>query len=169
MRGRIGNARMLTIVTVAAMLAGLGGSGVLTPVVASGATVFTGPTDLGTLGGTTSNAVAVSGSIVAGNSDTTENAAQHAFAYDAAAASPHMIDLGTLGGTTSNATAVSGSVVVGWSYSIDSVQHAFAYDLADASPHMIDLDNDTLGGRRSFARAVSGHYVVGTWVSGIGR
>lgn len=120
------------------------------------------PTDLGTLGGRTSIAEGVSGSLVVGWSEVSL-AAMHAFAYDLGASSPSMEDLGTLGGTNSQATAASGDVVVGYSdrtAGVQGTEHAFAYDRGAASPVMRDLG--TLGGSTSRALAVSGNIVVGT-------
>src|SRR5438445_469241 len=66
---------------------------------ASSPNVFAGPTDLGTLGGTNSDAIAVSASgQVVGQSATTGNAASHAFSWTSGGG---MVDLGTLGGTNS--------------------------------------------------------------------
>lgn len=119
--------------------------------------------DLGTLGGRTSEAVAVAGSVVAGSSRTASGA-WHAFAYDLGAEEPAMVDLGALAGGGSGATDVDGSVVVGASSTGpvdefgDPIVHAFAYDLAAEEPTMVDLG--TLGGS-SAARAVDGSVVVG--------
>ena len=90
--------------------------------------------DLGTLGGTFSQATAVSGGIVVGWAYTAGNTGAHAFAYDLGAATPTMQDLGTLGGTSSRALAVSGGIVVGYAYTAgDTGAHAFAYDLTPAT------------------------------------
>ncbi len=153
MRNVAGKAGFLVVCLVAGSL------------VAAGAVGFSGATDLGTLGGTSSGAAAVSGSIVVGYSDVVDDLAQHAFAYDLADPSPHMIDLGTLGGTNSQATAIDGTIVVGYSSTTDdAARHAFAYDLADPSPHMIDLN--TIDGAWSVATAVSGSLVTGGWSIG---
>lgn len=128
---------------------------------ASGASAAAVPTiiDLGALSGDTgSQATAVSGTIVVGQSSRATNlpsGAGDAFAYNLGAASPAMIDLGALGGR-SFATAVSGNIVVG---STGASPVPFAYDLGAASPTMIDLG--TLGGASSYAAAVSGNIVVG--------
>src|SRR5215469_9920736 len=97
--------------------------------------------DLGTLGGNTSRALAVSGTIVVGRSDTASGDV-HAFAYDLGAATPAMRDLGTLAGVDglfSQASAVSGAIVVGYSDTASGGEDAFAYDLGAASPAMQDL------------------------------
>ena len=84
------------------------------------------PTDLGTLGGTHSRAVAVSGNVVVGNSYTADGS-QHAFAYVVGSGAP-MQDLDPLGGQ-SEAVAMSGNVVVGWS----TTAGAFAYTLGSGA------------------------------------
>jgi probable HAF family extracellular repeat protein len=113
---------------------------------------------LGTLGGTFSTAMAVSGNIVVGESDTAAGQ-EHAFAYDLGTAAPKMRDLGTLGSDYTQARAVSGNIVVGDSDTAAGQIHAFAYDLGAAAPKMRDLG--TLGGTFSAAMAVSGNIVVG--------
>jgi probable HAF family extracellular repeat protein len=121
--------------------------------------------DLGTLGGRSSEATAVDGTVVVGQSRTASHGL-HAFAYDLAAEEPAMIDLGSLAGGSSGATDVDGSVVVGVSSTGpvdefgDPVLHAFAYDLAAEAPTMVDLG--TLGGDWSSAEAVDNGVVVGT-------
>jgi uncharacterized membrane protein len=59
--------------------------------------VVVGTVDLGTLGGTYSQATAVSSDVVVGVSSTAGDLDGHAFAYDLAAPSPAMRDLGRLG------------------------------------------------------------------------
>jgi len=115
--------------------------------------------DLGTLGGSNSQALAVSGDIVVGNSSPPGDNTSHAFVYDLGAAIPTMQDLGTLGGGYSYAMAVSGDIVVGLSYTAAGERHAFAYDLGAETPTMQDLG--TLGGTFSEASAVDGDVVVG--------
>src|SRR5260370_26017069 len=86
---------------------------------ASSSKVFAQPTDLGTLGGTFSGAIAVSNSgQVVGESTTAGDTENHAFSWTAGGG---MVDLGTLGGTTSVAFAVNGSdqVVAGPSITSD--------------------------------------------------
>ena len=89
--------------------------------------------DLGTLGGTSSDAVAASGQFVLGNADIAGDTAWHAFAYDVAAR--QMIDLGTLGGANSDAAAIDDVAVdggvAGNSGTPGSGTHAFAYGKAD--------------------------------------
>ena len=121
-------------------------------------------TDLGSFGGTSSSASAVSadGSVIVGYSYLTGDSAAHAFKYSGSA----MTDLGTLGGTGSSAYAVSadGLVIVGNSdITGDSAAHAFKY----TGSTMTDLG--TLGGSNSYAYAVSanGSVIVGySYLSG---
>jgi probable HAF family extracellular repeat protein len=126
--------------------------------------------DLGTLGGCSSAATGVSGTIAIGNSTLAGDNATHAFEYDESAPSPHMIDLGTLGGTNSAATELdSGGIVGSWTgggvvvgnslLAGDAATHAFAYEVAAPSPQMIDLG--TLGGTNSTATGVSGSVIIG--------
>src|SRR5436190_1986317 len=115
MRGRNGR---ITIALLAALLVSLVvGAGVATAISRS-VTV----TDLGTLGGTFSRAVAVNGSgQVFGDSYTAGNAAFHAFSWTQKGG---MVDLGTLGGTFSVAVAVNGSgQVVGDSTTAGDAAH----------------------------------------------
>ena len=116
------------------------------------------PTDLGTLGGSNSQALGVNsdGSVVVGSSLTTGNATTRAFRWT----SGGMVDLGTLGGESSIANGVNadGSVVVGVSNTTGNAAiHAFRW----TSGGMVDLG--TLGGDFSRANGVSadGSVVVG--------
>ncbi|WP_372730025.1 Calx-beta domain-containing protein [Nocardioides sp.] len=114
--------------------------------------------DLGHLGGKSSGATAVDGSVVVGSSRTADDE-YHAFAVDLADAEPEMIDLGTVDGAqSSDAVDVSGSIVVGDSL-VDNVPHGFVYDLADVDPAMRDIGS--LGGGWTRVRAVDGSLVVG--------
>ena len=82
--------------------------------------------DLGTLGGTQSQAGAInSKSQVTGIASTAGDAAQHAFLFDGT-----IHDLGTLGGSTSSGEGINASgIVVGISQLMgNAAQHAFLYD-----------------------------------------
>jgi formylglycine-generating enzyme len=124
--------------------------------------------DLGSLGGTYAWPYAVSGTMVVGESEITrtvegENAPVHAFAYDLAAPSPHMVDLDPTGTYElwSSAYALSGSIAVGYGTTAAGVQHALAWDLSTPTPTLIDLGT-MQGGTYSEARAVGGNIVVGS-------
>jgi probable HAF family extracellular repeat protein len=126
-------------------------------------TAAAGMQDLGTLGGRSSvaNAVSADGSVVVGWAENAEG--QHrAFRWTAARG---MQDLGTLGGDWSEATGVSadGSVVVGWAENVLGFRRAFRWTAAGG---MQDLG--TLGGYNSAATGVSadGSVVVG-WAENV--
>jgi probable HAF family extracellular repeat protein len=132
--------------------------------------------DLGTLGGATSGAYAVSnnGLVVVGWAMIGGGSTDlHAFRWvsgDASgvASNPQMYDLGTLGESQSWAKSLSadGSVAVGVSYESGGINRAFrwvsgATGGVGANPQMYDLGN--LGGTNSYANGVSanGSVVVG--------
>jgi len=110
--------------------------------------------DLGTLGGSYSAGLGINASgQVAGQSDTTGNAAYRAFLYDGT-----LHDLGTLGGTNSSGLDINDSgQVTGFSYTTgDATYHAFLYD----GTMMHDLG--TLGGTVSIGYGInSSGQVVG--------
>ncbi|SEM24649.1 hypothetical protein [Streptacidiphilus jiangxiensis] len=113
--------------------------------------------DLGTLGGSHSEATAIDRTTVVGDSLTDGDAAEHAFAYDLRRHT--MTDLGTLGGASSWATGVAGEYVVGQSDVVGGgATHGFAYDLR--TRRMVDLG--TLGGSTTTVAGLSGDTVVGT-------
>ena len=120
--------------------------------------------DLGTLGGTTSYAYAVSadGQVVVGYNLTTTGHTR-AFIYQGGA----MTDLGTLGGLSSYARAVSadGGTVVGHSTDAGGRQRAFSHQGG------VTRDLGTLGGETAMARAVSadGRVVAGYSADAAGR
>ena len=105
-------------------------------------------TDLGTLGGSTSEARAIndSGQIV-GYSYITGDSAYHVFLYSRG----HMLDLGTLGGSDSFAYGInnSGQIVGHSTYTGNSAYHAFLY----SGGSMLDLG--TLGGFYSAADGIN--------------
>jgi probable HAF family extracellular repeat protein len=105
-------------------------------------------TDLGTLGGGGSSALAVNQSDeVVGNSTTPGDASWHAFLY----ADGVMNDLGTLGGQYSTANGISDNEeVVGYAQLANGNQHAFYYN---RTVGMLDLG--TLGGAQSFAYGIN--------------
>ena len=88
-------------------------------------------TDLGTLGGTDSQANAVSNDQVVGVADTTGEAARHAFSWTSPGP---MVDLGTLGGTDSRATAVSNGQVVGFAFTTGNAEQHGVLWRAVATP-----------------------------------
>jgi probable HAF family extracellular repeat protein len=113
-------------------------------------------TDLGTFGGTSSEAYAVNtdGSVIVGYALNGVGLSR-AFRWTTAG----LIDMGTLGGSTAAANGVNadGSVVVGEAATSQAVNHAFRWTTAG----MADLG--TLGGSTSSAQAVNadGSVVVG--------
>jgi uncharacterized membrane protein len=116
-----------------------------------------GVTLLGTLGGTSSQAVAIDGSIVVGTS-TLADGRQRAFAVDLAVSPLTMRDLGALADGSSSATAVSGDIVVGVSTTtVIGEVHAFAFDLSTG----IMSDLGTVDRPRTVPVAVDGRFVVG--------
>ena len=110
--------------------------------------------DLGTLGGSSSFAVAVNGGgqvvgLIQGLRNANGDPVNHAFSWTQAGG---MVDLGTLGGTNSSAAAVNASgQVVGYSNTAgDAASHAFSWTQAGG---MVDLG--TFGGAVSGATAVN--------------
>lgn len=93
--------------------------------------------DLGTLGGESSVATAIDGTIVVGRAQTAKGA-WRAFAYDLAHPETGMVNLGTLGGF-STAEAVDGTLVTGQSNVPRHEYHTFVYDLATPAAGMVDL------------------------------
>jgi probable HAF family extracellular repeat protein len=87
-------------------------------------TAAEGIVDLGTLGGTRSQAVAVDGDRVVGFSRLEGDAVTHAFSWTP---EEGLRDLGTLGGNFSSASGVSGDEVVGQSRTASGETHAFRW------------------------------------------
>jgi probable HAF family extracellular repeat protein len=113
-------------------------------------------TDLGTLGGTSSYAYAVSDSgWIAGASDIDGDAAIHAFRYDPATG--EMDDLGTLGGTNSWAYGVNdhGWVVGRSQITGNSTSHAFVYDPHTGVMHDLGTGPSTSPGATSVAHDIN--------------
>ena len=110
-------------------------------------------TDLGTLGGRVSVALAINDAgVIVGWADSPTGA--HAFRY----VDGVMTDLGTLGGATSVAYDINSSgVIVGAADRADGSRHAFLYTASG----MVDLG--TLGGASSEARAVNDAGQVVGW------
>jgi probable HAF family extracellular repeat protein len=105
-------------------------------------------TDLGTLGGTSSEAEGINhGGQVVGNADLPGDESQHAFLYNGST----MTDLGTLGGTWSEALAVNptGQAAGFATVTDDAAVHAFFYN----GSAMTDLG--TFGGTESAASAIN--------------
>jgi probable HAF family extracellular repeat protein len=101
--------------------------------------------DLGTLGGTSSNAAALNASGNVVGDAQSSNGSYSAFLYDGT-----MKSLGTLGGASSFAAAINNAgQVVGGSETATGVQHAFVY----SNGTMQDLG--TLGGPTSSALAIN--------------
>jgi probable HAF family extracellular repeat protein len=129
------------------------------PALSSSAVTHYTVTSLGTFGGTSSSAVAITGHFVIGQSN--GPAGDNAFAYNLRTGAT--TGLGSLGGTNTVAEAASGGIVVGQSSTASGARHAFAYSLV--TRQMTDLGTlggGTLVGGTSNATAVSGRIVVGS-------
>jgi probable HAF family extracellular repeat protein len=114
-----------------------------------------GVTDLGTLGGATSAALAMESTVFPSivGFGATASGPEHAFS----ARGGTLTDLGTLGGARSEARATAGGDVVGRAQTAGGAYHAFAYR---APGPMRDLG--TLGGSESVANAINdGGVIVG--------
>jgi probable HAF family extracellular repeat protein len=114
---------------------------------------------LGTVGGTFSQALAVSnGGHIVGWSHTSNNQQQHPFFWTS---STNMVDLGTLGGTFSIARAVNtAGLVVGDARNSDGRHRAFAWAAADGTG-----DIGTFGGSQSGAPAVNDDGEAAGWAN----
>ncbi|MHA6764196.1 hypothetical protein [Streptacidiphilus sp. PAMC 29251] len=151
----VGVFALLTVGTVGAGQASAVGAD------AAGTVTYT-VVDLGTLGGTASNATAIDGDTVVGSSSTTGNTTTHAFSYNLR--THRTTDIGALGslgstGSSSTATAVDGSLVLGSSHRPgDPATYAFVYDLRTRRVTGIS----GLGGSSTSLVGVTGHTLVGT-------
>jgi probable HAF family extracellular repeat protein len=126
--------------------------------------------DLGTLEGDSfSEAVAVDGGMVVGESVPTGRYYPSAVAYDLAAPEPAMRDFSALGRSKSWATGIAGDVVIGgWrrGWPLARVtKHAFAHDLGAEDPRSLVLGT----WRGSTAEDVDGNVVVGSRTYGSSR
>lgn len=142
--------RALSSATVLSLLGGLS---------TAWAQSYVGPTDLGTLGGNRSSALAISadGKVVAGYAYDAGNN-QLAASWMNGAASPS--SLGTLGGNLSEARGLSadGQIIVGYATTAAGFMRAVSWTNGVIS------DLGTLGGNDSSAKAISadGKTIVGT-------
>jgi uncharacterized repeat protein (TIGR01451 family) len=111
-----------------------------------------GVTDLGTIGGTSTVALAVDSGAFPGvyGYGATASGDDHAFAGNASA---RPRDLGTLGGQRSEAHAASSARAVGRAQLSSGAYHAFFSDLPFQNPMMQDLG--TLGGSQSSAKGIA--------------
>ena len=107
-------------------------------------------TELGTFGGERSEANAINATgVVVGVSQTSGNAASHAFVYS----NSTMTDIGTLGGLNSTASGINmyGQIVGDSNTSVGSDRHAFVY----SGNQMTDMTDLGLTGSYSTAAAIN--------------
>lgn len=111
--------------------------------------------DLGTLGGSSAEALALNDRDVVVGDSTTASGARHAFRWH----SGTMDDLGTLGGATSVAAGINGSgEIVGWSTTAAGTTRAFRVLGGGAMTGL-----GTLGGADSVANALNGSGQIVGW------
>jgi len=110
--------------------------------------------DLGTLGGATSQATGINAAgLIVGSSAISGDKHTHAFLFSGGA----MTDLGTLGGRDSKANAINASGQIVGSASLPGDKHTHAFLVSGGA--MIDLG--TLGGRDSAANAINAAGQIG--------
>ena len=112
-------------------------------------------TDLGTLGGSNGQAWGINeAGLIVGNSDTTNDDANHATLWNNGIA----IDLGTLGGTNSNAITINnhGQIVGGSLVSGDAMTDATLWSVGGSGP----IDLGSLGTGGSIAEAINDSGVI---------
>jgi probable HAF family extracellular repeat protein len=104
-------------------------------------------TDLGTLGGSSSVALAINGAGTIAGQASTSGGATHAMSYSGGV----MTDLGTLGGSYSLASGINSSgTIVGYSYLVgNTAYHPFIYSggvMTDLEPYLASIGMTGNGG-----------------------
>jgi len=118
-----------------------------------------GIVDIGTLGGTRAQAVAVDGDRVVGFSRLPGDTVSHAFSWTP---TEGMRDLGTLGGTRSSASGVSGDEVVGSSTIASGEFHAFRWTPAGGMEDLGTLEDGVESGATEVDEGlVAGNSTIG--------
>jgi probable HAF family extracellular repeat protein len=116
-------------------------------------------TDLGTLGGASSQALGINGLGEIVGWSQTSSGVQHGFIWKAG----KMTDVGTLGGPTSTATGINDNdLIVGYSDNTNASTHGFVYSAGT----MTDLG--TLGGSQCFAYGINNSNQITGWSDLVG-